>query len=125
MIIGFVPISFRFRGKLRRIEDIYHCFREHPGVGLHPTQISRYTGMGFAEVNVRLNATPELFVKLPRRPDGITRYRLTTTITVKSPEEVARFLVLAARRESFILYAMGVMLLCVMLIVVILIGPAL
>ncbi len=81
--------------------------------------------MGFAEVNVRLNATPELFIKLPRRPDGITRYRLTTTITVKSPEEVERFLISAARRESFILYAMGAMLLCAMLIVVILIGPSL
>ena len=81
--------------------------------------------MGFAEVNSRLNATPELFVKLPRRPDGITRYRLTSTITVKSPEEVEQFLVGAARRESFILYAMGIMLLCIMLIVVILIGPTL
>ncbi len=125
MIIGFVPISFRFRGKLRRIADIYHCFLEHPGVGLHPSQISRYTGMGFAEVNSRLNATPELFIKLPRRPDGITRYRLTTTMTVKSPEEVERFLAIAARRESYILYAMWVMLLCIMLIVVVLFGLAL
>ena len=125
MIIGLIPISFRFRGKLRRLAEIYHCFLEHPGIGLHPTQISRFTGMGFAEVNSRLNATPELFVKLPRRPDGITRYRLTTTMTIKSPDEVERFLVIAARKESFILYAMGLMLLCIMLIVVILIGPSL
>ena len=81
--------------------------------------------MGFAEVNTRLSATPELFVKLPRRPDGITRYRLTTTTTVKSPEEVERFLISAARRESLILYAMGIMLLCMMIIAVFLICPAL
>ena len=42
-----------------------------------------------------------------------------------TPEEVEKFLVVAARKESFILYAMGLMLLCIMLIVVILIGPAL
>ncbi len=125
MIIGLIPLSFRFRGKLRRIAEIYRCFLEHPGIGLHPTQISRFTGLGFGEVNSRLDATPELFVKLPRRPDGITRYRLTTTITVKTPEEVEKFLAAAARKESFILYAMGIMLLCIMLIVVILIGPTL
>ena len=125
MIFGIIPISFRFRGKLRRLAEIYQCFIEHPGKGLHPTQIARYTGMGFAEVNVRLTATPELFVKLPRRPDGITRYRLTSSTTAKSAEEVEKFLIGAARRESLVLYAFGSMVFFLLLIVIILITPTL
>ncbi len=125
MIFGIIPIRFRFRGKLRRLAQIYQCFLDHPGVGLHPTQIARYTGIGFQEVSARLDATPELFVKLPKRPDGITRYRLTTTTAARSREEVEQLLIRAARRESFILYAFGAMVIGVLLIVVILVAPTL
>lgn len=124
MMLGFIPITFRFRGKQRKLEDIYYCFRENPDTGLHPTQISRQTGIGFAEVNARLEATPELFVKLPRRPDGITRYRLTSATTVQSDEEIMEFLAGAARKESLLVYALGTMVMCILLIVVILVGPA-
>lgn len=124
MMLGLFPITFRFRGKLRRLTEIYDCFLEHPGKGLHPTQIARYTGMSFAEVNARLEATPELFVKLPGRGDGITRYRLTTATSAKTPEEVERFLASQARKESLMLYAVGAMLVCLALIVVVLVGPA-
>jgi len=124
MMFGVLPISFRFRGKTGRLNDIYQCFIDHPGVGLHPTQISRHTGIGFAEVNKRLEATPELFVKLPKRPDGITRYRLTTTIATRSPEEVEALIAAGARKESLMLYAGGAMLICLLLIIVILVGPA-
>ncbi len=125
MIVGIIPISLRFRGKLRRLAAIYKCFVDHPGKGLHPTQIARHTGMGFAEVNTRLQTTPELFVKLPRRPDGITRYRLTSAITAQSAEEVEKFLMRAARKESLIFYAFGIMIVLIFLIVVILIAPVL
>lgn len=124
MMLGFIPITFRFRGKERKLEDIYRCFRENPDTGLHPTQIARQTGMGFAEVNARLEATPELFVRLPKRPDGITRYRLTSSTTVKSDDEVLEFLGASARKESLLVYASGTMVLCLLLIVVILVGPA-
>jgi hypothetical protein len=124
MMFGFMPISFRFRGKLARLEDIYYCFLDNPGTGLHPTQIARKTGLGFAEVNARLQATPELFVRLPKRPDGITRYRLTSSTTAQDPEDIELFLSRAARKEGLLLYASGAMLLLVMLIVVILVGPA-
>ena len=125
MIFGIIPISFRFRGKLRRLARIYQCFLDHPAAGLHPTQIARHTGIGFAEVNTRLESTPELFVKLPKRPDGITRYRLTSATTARSREDVEKFLLNAARKESMILYAFAMMILCILLIVVILIAPAL
>ena len=124
MILGIIPISFRFRGKLRRLARIYQCFVDHPGVGLHPTQIARHTGIGFAEVNARLQATPELFVKLPKRAEGVTRYRLTSAITAQSPQQVERFLIVAARKESMILYAFGTMIVLIFLIVAVLIAPS-
>ena len=125
MILGIIPISFRFRGRLRRLAHIYQCFLDHPGIGLHPTQIARHTGISFAEVTARLQATPELFVKLPKRPDGITRYRLTSSTAAKSREEVEKFLVNAARKESLILYAFGTMVMFILLIVVIVVAPVL
>lgn len=125
MMLGFIPITFRFRGKLRRIRDIHQCFLDHPDKALHPTQIARYTGLSFAEVNTRLQATPELFVKLPGRQDGITRYRLTTSSAARSPEDIEKFLQGQARKETLLLYAVGTMVLGLALIVIILIGPAL
>lgn len=125
MIFGLIPITFRFRGKLNRIRDIYQCFLDHPNKGLHPTQIARHTGLSFAEVDNRLNATPELFVKLPGRQDGITRYRLTTSSAARSPEAIEKFLKNQALRETLLLYSVGSMVLILGLIVVVLIGPAL
>ena len=123
-MFGLFPFTFRFRGKVRRLFDMYHCFLAHPGKGLHPTQISRHTGIGFARVVQMLDRTPELFVRLPKR-DGLTRYRLTSTISARQPEQVEQFLARQARRESLILYAVGIMVMCALLIVVILVGPAL
>lgn len=123
-MFGLFPISLRFHGKIRRLFDIYHCFLEHPGKGLHPTQIARFTGIAFADVLRLLDGTPELFIRLPKR-DGITRYRLTSATAARLPEELERFLRNQARRELWILAAIGVMALCGLLIVAILIGPAL
>ncbi len=123
-MFSLIPFSFRFRGRVRRLFDLYRCFLDHPGKGLHPTQLARYTGIAFADVVRLLNNTPEMFVCLPKR-DGITRYRLTAAITAQQPEQVEHFLRRSARRESLIFYAVGIMALCVLLIVVILIGPAL
>ena len=125
VILGIIPISFRFRGKLRRLTDIYFCFLDNEGKALHPIQIARQTGIGFIEVSARLDATPELFVRLPKRPDGITRYRLTSGTAAKEPDEVSRLLNREARRESLLLYAFGTMVLLLLLIVAILVGPAL
>ena len=124
MILGIIPISFRFRGKVRRLTDIYLCFLDNDGKALHPTQISRQTGIGFTEVSARLEATPELFVRLPKR-DGVTRYRLTSATAAREPDEVSQLLSREARREGLLLYAFGSMVLLILLIVVILVGPAL
>jgi len=71
-----------------------------------------------------LDRTPELFVRLPKR-DGLTRYRLTSAMAARQPEEVEKFLTAQARRETFVFYAVGFMVLCALLIIVILVGPTL
>jgi hypothetical protein len=125
VILGIIPISFRFRGKLRRLTDIYFCFLENEGKALHPAQIARQTHIGLTEVSRRLDATPELFVRLPKRPDGLTRYRLTSATAAKEPDQISHFLNTEARKESLLLYAFGTMILLLLLIVAILVGPAL
>lgn len=120
-MFGIIPFSFRFRGKVGRILDIYFCLLDAEGA-LHPTQIARATGISFAEVARRLDATPELFVKLPKR-DGITRYRITSTAATRTPEENEALLRRYAKRESYLLYAFSSMVLVLLLIVVLTIAP--
>jgi hypothetical protein len=122
-MFGIIPFNFRFRGKVRRILDIYFCFLEEGSVALHPTQIARLTGISFAEVARRLDATPELFVKLPKR-DGITRYRITTSASTRTPEETEGLIKKYAQRESLLLYAFGTMVLGTLVIVVLTIAPS-
>ncbi len=124
-MLGLIPYTFRFRGKVNRLLDIYDCLSANSPNALHPIQIARLTGQGLATVNSRLEATPELFIKLPRRPDGITRYRLTSTAAAKTPEEVEALVKAGARKESLLLYAVGTMVLCVFVIVLVIIGPTL
>ena len=121
-MFGIVPFNFRFRGKIRRILDIYFCFLDAENKALHPTQIAKRTGISFAEVARRLDATPELFVRLPRR-DGVTRYRITTSAATRTPEETEALLTKYARRESYLLYAFGTMVLAMLVIVVLTIAP--
>ena len=121
-MFGIIPFNFRFRGKVRRILDIYYCFIDEGNVALHPTQIARITGISFAEVARRLDATPELFVKLPKR-DGITRYHVTTSAATRTVEENEALLRKYAQRESLLLYTFGIMVFAMMVIVVLTIAP--
>ena len=92
------------------------------GSGLHPTQIAKRTGISFAEAARLLDATPELFVKLPRR-DGITRYRITTSASARTPEEIEALLAKYAKRESYLLYAFSSMVFILLAIIVLTIAP--
>ncbi len=124
-MFGLIPFTFRFRGKQARLQDICACFADNDHKALHPMQIAKRTGMSMAEVNRRLQLTPELFVKLPKRPDGLTRYRLTSAMATLDEEQLLAFIASQARRESMLLYAVGFMLLLLFLIVIVIIGPAL
>ena len=114
-----ILLTPRYWGKTRRILAIHRAFRDEPGVGLHPQQIARHTGIAMIEVKERLDATPELFVRLPKR-DGLTRYRLTPTTAAKSPEEVEARVRRHATREAVIVTAVGAMVLCGFVIIALL-----
>lgn len=113
----------RYWGKTRRILAIHRAFRDEPGVGLHPQQIARLTGIAMIDVKERLDATPELFVRLPKR-DGLTRYRLTSTTAAKSPEEVEARVRRHATREAYLVTAVGAMVLCGFIIIALLMSQA-
>ncbi len=121
--LGYSIFKFRFRGLTQRLLNIYASFEERPDQAVHPGQIARDTGLSIQEVTRRLDNTPELFVRLPRRPDGLTRYRLTTTARAKSPEEVRDLLASGARNESLRLYAFVAILLSVMVLLVLMAVP--
>jgi hypothetical protein len=119
----FSTFRFRFRGVTNRLLNIYACFEEHPDEALHPAQIARETGLSIQEVTRRLDTTPELFVRLPKRPDGLTRYRLTTAARAKSPEEVRAMLAAGARTESLSLYALVAIVLSIVTMAVLMALP--
>ena len=123
-MFGLFPFRFRFRGRVRRLLQLYACFVENPDKGLHPTQIARHTGIGFTDVARYLDATPELFVRLPGRGDGVTRYRLVSAMAAQDPDMVEQYVMRQARRESWLLYAIGAMVLLTLLIIAILIAPS-
>jgi hypothetical protein len=116
-------VRFRFRGMTNRLYNIYLCFEDRPDEALHPAQISRETGLSIQEVTKRLERTPELFVRLPKRPDGLTRYRLTTAARAKSSDEVRALLLAGARTETLSLYAVVAIVLCVVTIGVLMALP--
>ena len=116
--------SFRFRGKNQQILALYRSFLDHPNQGLHPKELSRMTGIPMLDVVARMDKIPELFVKLPGRRDGLTRYRLTTTAAARTVIEIEHLVEQQVRRESWLYYAFIAMILLVFLIAVMAIAPA-
>ena len=117
--------SFRIRGRITRLMHLYRLFVEKPDTGLHPAQLARAARMSILDVDERLRRTPELFVKIPKRKDGITRYRLTSAVAGLSEEEVKAMLTSLARRETILLNTGMAMILLLFSIMLILIGPTL
>ena len=122
-MFGIIPFQFRFRDKINIILDMYYCFLEAGSVSLHPTQIAKKTGVSFAEVARRLDATPELFVKIPTRQGDVTRYRVTSSAATRDPEEVEALVYQYAQRESILLYAFAGMFITMLIIIVFTIAP--
>ena len=86
---------------------IYLCLLEGDVRGLHPMEISRVTGISFREVAKRLDAMPELFVRLVVARGQHRRYALHTRARAMSKSDVQRLLDRGVLRESLILYAVG------------------
>ena len=103
----FASWTFRFRGKTRRLLALVDRFLAEPDKGLSPAQLGRDAGIALYDAARMLDQTPELFVKLPRRGDGITRYRLASSIAARGEAGIADFVRRQARRESWIFYLLG------------------
>ncbi|MCY3840130.1 MAG: hypothetical protein OXH09_16020 [Gammaproteobacteria bacterium] len=119
------PWKFRFRSKTGRLLSIVDCFRKEPNKGLAVVQVARASGLPIHDAAELLEGTPELFVKLPGRGDGITRYRLASSVAVRADKEVDNLVQRHARRESWIFYALMLMALLVLVVIAMIIVPSL
>lgn len=100
---------FRYLGQQQKIMRIYKCFAQTPRQALHPIEVSRKTGLSLTGVNERLEHTPELFVKIPKRSDGLTRYRLTSPVQAQSEAQVEAHVHRTVRTEQLTLYTVLLM----------------
>jgi hypothetical protein len=118
------PWTFRFRGKTARILAIVDSFLDEPNRGLAPTHIARQAGLPLYDVARLLSRTPELFVKLPRRGDGITRYRLASSVAAQDEAAIAALVHRHARRENWVYYLLLSMGALMLLVVLLALAPA-
>ena len=121
----FVSWTFRFRGKTNRLLALVDCFLSEPDKGLSPTHIARRTGVAIYDTVRILDQTPELFVKLPGRGDGITRYRLASSVAARGEKGIVALIERNARRESWLYYALLTMALLLVLVVAMALAPTL
>ena len=121
----FVSWTFRFRGKADRLLAVVECFLKEPNKGLSPTQIGRESGIAMYDAARILDQTPELFVKLPGRGDGITRYRLASSVAARGEEGIEALIRHNARRESWRYYALLTMALLLAAAAIMAVLPAL
>ena len=99
--------TFRFRGKTGRLLRLADCFLRDPNRGLSPSQLGREAGMPIYDAARLLDQTPELFVKLPRRGDGVTRYRLASAAAVQGQDGIAELVRRHTRRENLLFYLLA------------------
>ena len=121
----FVSWTFRFRGKTERLLAIVGCFLNEPNKGLSPAHIGRESGISMYDAVRMLDQTPELFVKLPGRGDGITRYRLASSVAARGEKGIEALIHSNARRESWLYYALLTMALLLAAVAVMAVLPAL
>jgi len=97
---------------------IYECLLAGDVRGLHPMQISRETGISYREVARRLDATPELFVRLVVARGSHRRYALHTRARAMPRRDVQKLLDRGVLRESLVLYLAGAFVLCLLIWVI-------
>lgn len=119
------PWKFRFRGRTGRILAVVDCFCKEPDKGLAVVQVARGSGLAIHDAATVLEGTPELFIKLPGRGDGITRYRLASSVAARGAEAIAALVHRHARRESLIFYALMLIVVLAFAVVALMIAPTL
>ena len=119
----FVSWTFRFRGKTGRLLKLVDCFLDEPAKGLSPAHLGRETGIALYDTARMLDQTPELFVKLPRRGDGITRYRLASSVAARGEEGIVNLVRRHARRENWLFYLLAAAAALLTLVVLLALAP--
>lgn len=94
-------LNRRFAGRQRRLALICECIQQE-GTALHPLQIARKTGLAMADVSLSLEDTPELFVRMPTRPGGYTRFRMVSTLAALPLDEIQAVIGRHARHEKIV-----------------------
>ena len=120
-----VSWTFRFRGKAGRLLRLVDCFLQEPDKGLSPAHLGRETGIALYDAARLLEQTPELFVKLPRRGDGITRYRLASSVAARGEAGIVALVRRHERHEAWIFYLLGVGALLLAVVVLLALAPQL
>lgn len=115
--------TFRFRGKTGRLLRLVDCFLRDPHRGLAPAHLGREAGLPIYETARLLDQTPELFVKLPRRGDGVTRYRLASAAAARGEDGIAELVRRHARFESWIFYLLVATAVLLALVVLLALAP--
>ncbi|MEE9253977.1 MAG: helix-turn-helix domain-containing protein [Pseudomonadales bacterium] len=114
---------FRYLGQHQRIIEIYECFAQAPRQALHPAEISRQTGISLTTVSELLEQTPELFVRILKRSDGLTRYRLASVLAGQSRTQVEAKVQRAMRTEQLTLYTVLFMVISVIAVTIVMSFP--
>ena len=116
-------LNLRYLGKQNRVRALYEALSGERKA-LHPVQLSKETGLDMFEVQRNLEGCPELFVKLPRNPDGLVRWRLTSTAATLEADAVNRLIDDRARTEQLTVTAYVVVLVSILLVVLLTVVPA-
>lgn len=116
-------LKLNYLGKQTRVHALYAALVD-AGTPLHPVQLSKETGLDMYEVQRQLEACPELFIKLPRNPEGLVRWRLTSTATAMEDEAVEALIDGRARTEQMTVTAYVVVLVSVLVLVLLTVVPA-
>ena len=119
----FASWTFRFRGKAGRLLKLVDCFLDEPSKGLSPSHLGREAGLPLYDAARMLEQTPELFVKLPRRGDGITRYRLASSVAARGGDGIADLVRRHARRENTLFYLLVTAVALLTLVVLLALAP--
>ncbi|MCH2099178.1 MAG: hypothetical protein MK142_12375 [Pseudomonadales bacterium] len=116
-------LKLNYLGKQTRVQALYAALAD-AGAPLHPVQLSKETGLDMFAVQRQLEACPELFIKLPRNPEGLVRWRLTSTATAMEDEAVGALIDGRARMEQLTVTAYVVVLVSVLVLVLLTVVPA-
>ena len=89
----------RFYRHEKTLNALWKAFNERPRQALTTGDLAEITGLPIEDVHARLTQTPEMFLKLPPKPNTNTRYRLAMRVEHQAADAVAAYVRSVARSE--------------------------